>query len=301
MRRLIINADDFGLTHGVNRAVAELHQAGLLSSATLMARAPATDDAIKIARATPSLGVGCHVVLLDGEPVLPPAPETPNLTHPITGRFRSTLTDFLLWLYGPTSRSASRTQIASEIEAEAAAQIALLQSRGINLTHIDTHKHVHMFPAVLRPVLRAARAAGIRTVRNPFEPAWSLHATTHASSHAPLLRRAQVTLLRRLEPAFRRIAAEEGFTTTDGAIGVLATGSLDAATVASLLRQLPPGIWELVAHPGYNDADLAQIPTRLRASRDTERLALEQLRQFPHVDLVSFVSAFAPSAPPPAS
>jgi len=295
--RLIVNADDFGLTRGINCAVAELHQAGLLSSATLMARAPATGDAIEIARATPSLGVGCHVVLLDGEPVLATPREISALANPVTGRFRSTLTDFLRSLYSPASRSVSRTQIASQIEAEAAAQIALLQSHGVHLSHIDTHKHVHMFPAVLRPVLRAARAAGISTVRNPFEPAWSLHATPNA----PALRRAQVTLLRRLERTFRRIVAEEGFTTTDGAIGVLATGSLDAATVASLLRQLPPGTWELVAHPGYNDADLARIPTRLRASRDTERLALQQLSQFPNVQLVNFVSAFAPSAQPPAS
>lgn len=297
MRRLIINADDFGLTHGVNRAVAELHLAGLLSSATLMARAPATASAITIALATPSLGVGCHVVLLDGDPVLSAPREISPLTDPVTGRFRSTLTHFLRLLYGPSSRSTARTQIASEIEAEAAAQIALLQSRGLTLTHIDTHKHVHMFPAVLRPVLRAARAAGIRTVRNPFEPAWSLRATTHA----PFLRRAQVTLLRQLEPAFRRIVAEEGFRTTDGAIGVLATGNLDAATLSSLLHQLPPGTWELVAHPGYNDADLTRIPTRLRASRDTERLALEQLRQFPQIELVTFASTFAPSAHPPTS
>jgi predicted glycoside hydrolase/deacetylase ChbG (UPF0249 family) len=296
VRRLIINADDFGLTRGVNRAVAELHQAGFLTSATLMAHAPATGNAVEIARATPSLGVGCHVVLLDGDPVSPPR-DLPHLVHPRTGHLRSSLVDFLLWLYGPASRSASLAQIASEIEAEAAAQIALLQSKGVRLTHIDTHKHVHMFPAILRPVLRAARAAGIRIVRNPFEPAWSLHATTHT----PLLRRAQVSLLRRLQPAFRRIVAEEGFATTDGAIGVLATGNLDAATVASLLGQLPHGTWELVAHPGYNDADLARVRTRLRASRDTERLALQQLGKFSQIELVSFATAFAPSAHPPTS
>ena len=283
MTRLIINADDFGLTSGVNRAVVELHQAGLLTSATLMARAQATASAIQIALTTPSLGVGCHVVLLDGEPVLSTQSEIPNLADPITGRFRPSLIPFL----GAVHRNwplMGASPMTDEIEAEAAAQIALLQNRGIHLTHIDTHKHVHMFPAVLRPVLRAARAAGIRTVRNPFEPAWSLHAT----QGAPRLRRVQVSLLRRLQSSFHRIVAEEGFTNTDGAIGVLATGSLDAATVASLLRQLPSGTWELVTHPGYNDADLAHVHTRLRASRDTERLALEQLRQFPQIDLVSF-------------
>ena len=283
MTRLIINADDFGLTSGVNRAVAELHQAGLLTSATLMARAQATADAIEISLATPSLGVGCHVVLLDGEPVLSPQSEIPNLADPITGRFRPSLIPFLGAVHRYWPRMAA-SPMNKEIEGEAAAQISLLQNRGIRLTHIDTHKHVHMFPAVLRPVLRAARAAGIRTVRNPFEPAWSLHAT----QGAPRLRRVQVSLLRRLQSSFHRIVAEEGFTTTAGAIGVLATGSLNAATIASLLRQLPRGTWELVTHPGYNDADLADVHTRLRASRDTERLALEQLRQFPEIELVSF-------------
>jgi hopanoid biosynthesis associated protein HpnK len=292
--RLIINADDFGLTAGVNRAIAELHRAGLLSSATLMARAAATEEAIEIARSTPSLGVGCHVVLVDGEPVLSPRRDIPNLADPVDGRFRSSLLGFLDWLYrGSRRRWPFRENASREIEAEAAAQIALLQSRGLRLTHIDTHKHTHMFPAVLRPVLRAARAAGIRAVRNPFEPAWSLRATTDG----PRIRRLEVRLLRWLEPAFRRIVAEEGFTTTDGAIGVLATGTLDAATVSSLLRNLPSGTWELVTHPGYNDADLAQAHTRLLDSRETERNALERLRLFPALELISFADIQPGSMP----
>src|ERR1035437_9569410 len=112
-----------------------------------MARGAATEDAIAIARATPTLGVGCHVVLVDGEPVLSPARDIPNLADPASGRFRSSLGGFLERLLTGRIRS-------SEIEAETAAQIALLQSRGVVLTHIDTHKHVHIFPAVLRPVLR---------------------------------------------------------------------------------------------------------------------------------------------------
>ena len=274
MGRLILSADDFGLTSGVNRAVAELHRAGVLTSATLMARAAATDEAIAIARATPTLGVGCHVVLVDGEPVLP-AQALPMLVDQCTGRFQPTSGAFVQRLFTGRIRSA-------EIEAETAAQIALLQSRGVALTHIDTHKHVHLFPAVLRPVLRAARAAGIRAVRNPFEPAWSRRATPHA----PWLRRAEVSLLRLWEPAFRRIVAEEGFTTTDGALGVLATGTLDAATLAALLSNLPAGTWELVTHPGYNDTDLAQAHTRLLASREIERLALSAIDV--NMELISF-------------
>jgi hopanoid biosynthesis associated protein HpnK len=274
--RLILNADDFGLTAGVNRAILELHRAGVLTSASLMARAAATDEAMELARAKPSLGVGCHVVLVDGKPVLG-AQNLPTLLDLRTGRFHPMLGVFLKLLLTGRIRS-------SEIEAETTAQINLLHAKGLRLTHIDTHKHAHMFPAVLRPVLRAARAAGIRAVRNPFEPAWSRR-VTHG---APWIRHAEVRLLRLLEPAFRRIVAEEGFTTTDGAIGVLATGTIDSKVVSSLLQSLPAGTWELVTHPGYNDTDLAQAHTRLLASRETEREALSAVEQFPGIERISF-------------
>ena len=276
MRRLIVNADDFGLTSGVNRAIVELHRSGLLTSATLMANAAATEDAIELAHANPALGVGCHIVLVDGEPVLPSA-RISTLIVKGSNRFQPSLGSFARRLVVGRMRSG-------EIEAEAAAQVARLQSRGLRLTHIDTHKHTHMFPAVLRPILRAARTVGIRAVRDPFEPEWSVGATTNA----PLVRRAQVGLLRVFEPAFRRIVAEEGCITTDGAIGVLATGSLDAATVDGLLRGLPEGNWELVTHPGYNDAGMDQVRTRLRASREVEIDALRRLEEYAGIERISF-------------
>jgi hopanoid biosynthesis associated protein HpnK len=274
--RLIVNADDFGLTSGVNRAIVELHRESLVTSTTLMARAAATEEAIEIGRSTPSLGVGCHVALVDGEPMLQAA-RIPTLADRQTGQFQTTPGRFLARLLTGRIRS-------SEIEAEVAAQIAHLQDRGLCLTHIDAHKHMHMFPAVLRPMLRAAKAAGIRAVRNPFEPSWSQFAT-HLS---PWIRRMEVRLLRRLEPAFRRIVAEEGFTTTDGAIGVLATGTLDEAAISSLLRALPEGTFELVTHPGYNDPDLARAHTRLLAAREVERKALHAVALFPAIDFISF-------------
>lgn len=283
MNRLIVNADDFGLTSGVNRAILELHRAGVLTSTTLMAIAPATQEAVALALATPTLSVGCHVVLVDGTPMLSPRRDVPHLADPISGSLHPTLGSFLRWLYLDRGISTGKRN-SHEIEAEAAAQIAYLQSRGLALTHIDTHKHTHMFPRVLRPVLRAAKAAGIHRVRNPFEPVWSVRATPSA----PWVRRFQVSLLRRLESTFYRIVAEEGFTTTGGALGVLATGTLDRRTVQSLTSALPPGDYELVAHPGYNDTDLAHAHTRLLASRETERDALLALREMSHTQLISF-------------
>jgi len=283
--RLIVNADDFGLTPGVNRAIIELHEAGVLTSTTLMARAGATNEAINLALAHPTLGVGCHIVLVDGEPVLSPQKDVPHLADPVDGAFRKKLGEFLIWLY--TGRADGLTSMAiraQQIEAEAFAQIARLQDRGLHLTHVDTHKHTHMFPAVLRPVLRAAKRAGIHRIRNPFEPEWAVRATPRAS----WLRSAEVFALRRFGPCFRRLIAEEGFTTTDGAIAVAGTGVLDAAMVRSLLQKLPQGTWELVTHPGYNDAGLARIRTRLRESRDIERNALQAISEFPTIALASF-------------
>jgi predicted glycoside hydrolase/deacetylase ChbG (UPF0249 family) len=154
----------------------------------------------------------------------------------------------------------------------------------VRLTHIDTHKHTHMFSAVLRPVLRAARAAGIRAVRYPFEPEWAVR----ASIGAPLARVAELTVLRRLAPRSRQILAQEGFVSTSGTIAMAATGTLEAAALRSLLGKLPAGTWELVTHPGYNDADLARVRTRLRASRDLERVALAAIPEVPGIELISF-------------
>lgn len=287
MARLIVNADDFGLTRGVTRAIAELHAAGALTSTTLMARAQATHEAVQSAVATPALGVGCHVVLVDGEALLPASSKIPHLANTATGRFRPRLGGFLRWLHGLERDGSTARQRADEIEAETQAQILSLQSQGVRLTHIDTHKHTHMFPTVLRPVLRAAKRAGICIVRNPFEPRWSVRATPQA----PWLRRMEVHTLRLLEARFRRIVAEEGFATTDGALGVLATGTLTANTVDALLAALPAsGTYELVSHPGYNDADLARAHTRLLDSRELERAALLRVIDYPAVELVSFAA-----------
>lgn len=274
-----MNADDFGLTSGVNRAILELHRDGLVTSTTLMARAAATEEAIEIARSTPTLGVGCHVVLVDGTPVLSARDQVPNLADPACDCFRPGLLDFLSGLYRGSTR-----KFLHQVEIETRAQIELLQSKGLRLTHIDTHKHTHMFPAVLRAVLRGARACGIRSVRNPFEPAWAVRAARDPA----WIRVAQVSALRTLAPVCRRIMAEEGFSTTDGTIAVVSTGTFNAETLRGLITALPAGSWELVTHPGYNDADLDRVRTRLRASRDTERLALSALREFPALQLISY-------------
>jgi len=262
--RLIINADDFGLTPGINRSILELHNAGVLTSATLMATGPAFEDAVVIAKANPALGVGCHVVLTDGIPASPPETIS-TLLGPDGRSFRPSLLDFVQALLRGRIRE-------EEIEREADAQIRKLQHAGISITHVDTHKHSHLFPAVARPLLRVLERARIPAIRNPFEPAF-----TQQLTHAGLKRRLQISALNRLRSPFDRHPEirDQKILTTGGTVGVSATGNLNTTTLAQILSSLPvEGTYELVCHPGYNDSDLDRVTTRLRAHREIEMQAL---------------------------
>jgi hopanoid biosynthesis associated protein HpnK len=260
VRRLIVNADDFGLTQGVNRAIEEAHGRGIVTSTTLMANGPAFDDAIQRAKSAERLSVGCHVVLVDGLPIA--GIRTPTLSDKKVndGRFYESASRFALRVVG------SRID-PEEIEAEATAQIRKLQATGIAVSHFDTHKHTHIFPPVLRPLLRAARACGVRAVRNPFGP---IHFSVMAKQPSLWKRHSQVMLLAPLGRKFRSSVSDAGLLTTDGTVGIVATGALDIRVFEGIVERLPEGTWELVCHPGYNDADLGNTRTRLRESRAIE-------------------------------
>jgi hopanoid biosynthesis associated protein HpnK len=264
VRRLIINADDFGLTSGVNRAIVEANRSGVLTSATMMANAHSFEEAASLAKRRPELKTGCHVVLIDGEPV---SHDLNSLTNGSSrSRFRASFKDFAL--------AAVRGRLsAEEIQRESEAQIRKIQATGLTLTHVDSHKHTHMFPHVLRPVLRAARACGIRAVRNPFEP---LRSWPGGVLGAPSLwmRCAAVLAFGRFAAEFMRAVKEEGMVATDGTVGIAATGKLDQKMVLAILKRLPEGTWELVCHPGYADAELRNAGTRLTGSREIELGAL---------------------------
>jgi chitin disaccharide deacetylase len=261
VRRLIFNADDFGLTLGVNRSVVEAHTHGVLTSATLMANTRASADAAKLAHAHPRLGVGCHVVLVDGEPLTDPA-RIPSLVPSSTSRFRSSIADL-------ATRALCGRLDQHQIEAEATAQFRTLQAEGLAVTHFDTHKHAHIFPSVLQGLLRAARTCGIRALRNPFEPQQSLSRSV-ARGQTQWNRSFQTQVLRVLRPRFEQLVKRSGLKTTDGTVGIAATGSLDSQQFAHILEYLPEGTWEFVCHPGYCDDDLRAAGTRLLDSRLTE-------------------------------
>jgi hopanoid biosynthesis associated protein HpnK len=263
VRRLIVNADDFGLTAGINRAIVEAHTHGIVTSSTLMANGRAFEDAVRLAATVPRLSVGCHVVLIDGEPVL--NAELSSLTPADSGgaRFRDGLKSFAV-------RALTGRLNPREIEAEASAQIRKLQSAGVSVSHLDTHKHTHLFPSVLRPLLSAARACGVRAVRNPFGPRKPLKSSDLLTRPNLWTRYAEVRILRTLAAKFHEAAKREGVVTPDGTLGVVVTGALDEELFRAIAAVIPDGTWEFVCHPGYNDDDLKSAKTRLRQSRETE-------------------------------
>ena len=259
LRRLIINADDFGYTPGVNRAIAECARYGTVTSATLMANAAEFEDAVAIA-SEDVVAVGCHVVLVDGEP-LSPEEKIPTLVD--GNAFRGSVTDL-------ARAAVTGTIAADEVATEAAAQFHKLRAAGVDITHFDTHKHAHMFPAIFRPLLATAKANGVGAVRNPFEP-FSLNWIT---SPGLWLRGAETTALRTFRESFLKEVKSVGLKTTDGTVGVAVTGRLDLIWLKRIVQALPEGTWELVCHPGYADASLRAANTRLREARDIEREAL---------------------------
>ncbi len=286
MKRLIVNADDFGLTHGVNRAIVACHERGIVSSATLMATSNCFDEAVALAATMPKLSVGCHVVLVDGEPLQPPN-EVRSLLAPGTNRFYHSISEVL----GAVARGRFR---ADEAQAEAEAQFARLGQAKVEISHFDSHKHTHMFPSILKPLLQAASAHGVSAVRNPFEAPGVVTLNQARINKTLLIRKVETTLLRAF--LYRRWSAAvqaAGFTTTDGCMGVVTTGTLNEATLRAMLRRMPQGTWELVCHPGYNDAELAAVRTKLRESREIEMNGLlamtdrELLEQY-GVELVPF-------------
>ena len=239
----------------------ETHCRGIVTSATLMANGQAFDDASQRITSMPRMSIGCHVVLVDGLPVLG-GPQTPTLSNRKSDdrRFYQNLSGFAV-------RAVSGHIDADEIEAETTAQIRKLQAAGIVVSHLDTHKHTHIFPPVLRPLLRAAKACSVPALRNPFGP---VHVSIVAKEPSLWKQFSKVTLLSRLGKTFRRSVTDAGMLTPDGTVGIVSTGSMNIRLFESIVDSLPEGTWELVCHPGYNDAELGSIRTRLRESRAVE-------------------------------
>ena len=258
-RRIIINADDFGLCEGVNEAVAQAHSNGVLTSATIMANMPAADEAVKIAKEMPTLGVGVHLNLTEG----PPVSEEACVERLIDadGRFAcSPIRLSLLSLAGHRIRNA--------IRAELAAQIQWLIDRGLKPTHLDSHEHIHAIPALFSIVYQLAGRFGIRAVRWPFEPEelsrtpWPL---TSEDGRAKALKVRIMAKINRVQ--------NKDFLKNDILFGLAHTGKIDVNFFKAIALYNSAATAEIMTHPGIDDGPDTN-ESRLQHHRRVELEAL---------------------------
>ncbi|MBI3327264.1 MAG: ChbG/HpnK family deacetylase [Nitrospinae bacterium] len=264
-RVLIINADDLGYTHGVNRSVAQCYRQGILTSATLMANGPAFEDAIAMVKDNPALGVGIHLVLTELQPLSRPD-EIPGLLDK-GGRLLPTPGALLTALLrGKVSQPAMHKELAR--------QVSKVLDYGLTPTHLDSHMHVHVLPQVFAVVLDIAQTYGIQWVRNPFEQAaaWRSFPLLQQRQRLTFCKQyLQAMLVTLYRSRFFRDVRRAGLRTPDHMFGIALTGIWSETAIRHLLSQLPPGINELMVHPGVYDEELRQRPTRLHEARGRER------------------------------
>jgi chitin disaccharide deacetylase len=262
-RNLIVNADDLGWTAGVNRGIAEAHRHGIVTSASLLANGQAFAEAAELARDAGGLGVGVHLNLNDGAPIAPQE-SVPSLVND-AGTFEGGPDGLLL-------KIATRRLSLREVETEWSAQITKVRDAGIEPTHLDGHKHVHMLPGLFEIALRLAKRHGIGAIRVSHE-ASSLRAalsTGERRAAGVLKQGVQARGLKLLARDARQEAERAGVSTADYFCGIAQTGELTREGVACLLRSLPGGTTELMCHPGYADEALRKTSTRLQGSRQKE-------------------------------
>ena len=273
MRKLIVTADDFGASVAVNDAVEQAHRQGILTCASLMVAGEAAADAAARARAMPTLGVGLHLVLVDGRPVLPIV-AVPDLVDQ-DGRFRNDMVragiDFL------------RPRVRRQLEAEIEAQFAAFAATGLALDHVNAHKHFHLHPTIASLILKIGRRHGMRAARAPIEPRATLRKIEPVDGFDVALPWAKLV---------RRRLRRAGLAVPDQVFGLAWSGALNRDRLCGLLKHLPDGLTEIYAHPatapyrgsapGYAYADeLAALTDPL--ARDLikrERVALGRFVDF---------------------
>lgn len=256
MRRVIVNGDDFGLAAPINEAIIEAHCRGVLTSASLMVGAAAADDAVERARRAPTLRVGLHVVLVEGQSVLPPqaVPDLVNKRgefsdHPVRSGFRYAL----------------KPGIRKQLEAEIRAQFEAFRRTGLALDHADSHNHLHLHPRILNLILEIGRDYGLPALRLPNEPAlpsWRASRKTLAGRLTARL------LLSPLICFMKSRLRRSGIRCNDFIFGMADTGMMTTELLLRLLQYLPDGVTEIYSHP--STARCAEIERTMPAYRHVE-------------------------------
>lgn len=237
MKRLIVTADDFGLSEPVNEAVEEAHRVGILTAASLMVTAEAAQDAVRRAKALPKLGVGLHLVFLHGVPALSPS-FIPDLVGP-DGRFLEDAVGFGVRLFFLPS-------VRRQLEAEMRAQLGLFAATGLPLDHVNGHLHFHQHPVVVGLLARLAEQYGIKAVRLPQEPPL----VSWRAQREGLWRRFSSWLIsaNRMRVMRKRLAGA-GIACNDHVFGLFDSGAMTGERIDRILKALPEGVSEIYCHP----------------------------------------------------
>lgn len=244
---MIVSADDFGLSEAVNDGIEQAHRAGVLAAASLMVSGPAAADAVRRAKAMPTLRVGLHLVVIEGAATLEPA-AIPNLVD-AQGHFPShQLRLGVNYFFRPDIRR----QLAAEIRA----QFEAFAGTGLVLDHADAHKHMHLHPTVGKMLVQIGQEFGLRAVRVPAEPPAILRRLGETPSLGARAMHAGTAVLR---SQVRRA----GMRANDHVFGLAWTGHMTETRLLRLIPALPPGISELYFHPAAaRDATtIALMPT----------------------------------------
>lgn len=236
--RIVVTADDFGLSKEVNEAVEAAHRLGVLTAASLMVAGPAADHALAIARRVPTLKVGLHLVMVEGEPVLP-AKLLPGLVDE-AGDLRRNMVALAIEL---ALQRPLRRLLAKEIDA----QFAAFAGTGFALDHVNAHKHFHVHPVIADMVLSIGAGYGMKALRVPQEPRRVLAAVEALPRFAPP--DVMAPWARRLASKARR----QGLLVPDSVFGIRWSGAMTPERIAGLLRNLPEGLVEIYAHPATGD------------------------------------------------
>jgi hopanoid biosynthesis associated protein HpnK len=270
MKQLIVNADDFGLTPGVNRGICRAYREGILTSTTLMANAAGFQDAVRRASENPGLGVGCHLVLVGGR-ITGNTKDVGRLAGE-DGRLPATVGTLVGKI---TLGHVSQRNIVVELRAQIEKSQGACQAAGIEPTHCDSHKHTHCHPTVMRAIAQAMAETGMRKWRKPYEsPANVIEITGSSRKIRGVGQIAGALAAHLTRPLFDQLSLKYGLSSPERFYGFAATGHLDALGLMQFLENLPDGVSELMCHPGENDEDLLKAGTRLREERAAEMAAL---------------------------
>lgn len=237
MKRLIVTADDFGAGLSVNEAVEAAHRQGILTATSLMVGAPAAGDAVRRARANPSLRVGLHLVLVEGEPVLP-ARELPDLVD-AAGRFRTDMARMGAEIF-------FRPSVRRQLKREIAAQFEAFAATGLALDHVNAHKHFHLHPTIAASIVEIGKRFGLRAARVPVEPSAVLRKAEPGTSVGPAFITAPWAWA--LRARFRRA----GLLVPDRVFGLAWSGAMTPARLRRLIACLPEGLSEIYLHPALD-------------------------------------------------